>query len=129
MRSTHRRLGLACAMLLIGSTVLVAGCKKTTSGGGGVTPDVTINIVPGAFNKGMMAFSPASATAHVGNVVRLHNGDTLTHDIVTVTANGPTWGSIGQGANRDVTVNTQGTFAYHCIVSGHTMSGEVVVQP
>lgn len=127
--STHRRLGLTGTLLLIGITGLAAGCKDSSTGGGGATPDVTINIVAGAFNKGMMAFSPANAAAHVGNVVRLHNGDTLTHNIVTVTTNGPTWGVLGPGANRDVTVNTTGTFTYQCIVSGHTMSGSIVVSP
>jgi len=62
--------------------------------------------------------------------VRLHNGDSITHDIVTVTLNGPTWGSIGPGckSGRD-RQHPGGRFAYHCIVAGHTMSGEVVVQP
>jgi plastocyanin len=127
--NTHRLTGWSCALLVIGLAVLAAGCKDKNAGGGGVTPNETITIVPGAFNQGMMAFSPASDTAHVGHVVRLHNGDSLTHDVVTVTANGPTWGTIGPGVNRDVTVNTQGTFTYHCIVSGHTMSGELVVLP
>jgi plastocyanin len=126
--SAHRRLGIMGALLLV-VIVGLAGCKKDSNGGGGVTPNVTITIVSGAFNKGMMAFSPASAAANVGNVVRLHNGDTLTHDVVTVTANGPTWGTIGPGADRDVTVNLAGTFDYHCIVSGHTMSGTIVVSP
>jgi plastocyanin len=125
--SAHRRLGIMGALLLVGIVGLAAGCKKDSTGGG--TPDVTINIVAGAFNKGMMAFSPDTSSAHVGNVVRLHNGDSITHDIVMLSANGPTWGSIGAGANRDVTVNTVGTFGFHCIVGGHTMSGAIVVAP
>ena len=113
---------------MLGGIALGAGCKSD-NGGGGATPNVTINIVSGAFNKGMMAFSPASATARVGNVVRMHNGDSITHNIQTVTAGGPTWGTIGAGTNRDVTVTATGVYNYHCVVSGHTMTGSIDVQP
>lgn len=130
MRGTHRRLGSACALLFVAGTALVAGCKgDNPAGGGGVTPDVTINIVAGAFNRGMMAFSPASANARVGNVVRLHNGDSITHNIVADTMGGPNWGTISQGANRDVTVTAAGSFPFHCTISGHNMTGTLVVQP
>jgi plastocyanin len=124
---TLRRLGWTGALLLVGIAMLSSGCGDDDNDA--PAPNVTINIVAGAFNQGMMAFSPANATARVGNVVRMHNGDSITHNIVTVTANGPTWGSLGAGANRDVTVNTAGTFTYQCIVGGHTMTGEIVVSP
>jgi plastocyanin len=130
MRSTHRRLGSACALLLVAGAILVAGCKDDNpAGGGGVTPDVTINIVAGAATQGMAAFSAPSATVHVGNVVRLHNGDSITHNIVADTMGGPTWGTIGAGANRDVTVTAAGSFPFHCTISGHNMTGTLVVQP
>lgn len=116
------------AVVILAGLAALAGCKKSSTGGG-VTPNATITIVAGAFNKGMAAFSPASTTVHVGNLVRLHNGDSITHNIVTVTPGGPTWGLISANTDRDVTVTTVGTFTYQCIIASHTMSGTLVVDP
>ncbi len=116
------------AVVVLAGLAALAGCKQSSTGGG-VTPNVTINIVPGAFNKGMAAFSPSKATARVGNLVRLHNGDSITHSIQTVTAGGPTWGMISANTNRDVTVTTVGRFEYKCVIGGHIMSDTLVVDP
>ena len=130
MRSTHRRLGSACALLLVAGAALVAGCKDDNpAGGGGVTPDVTINIVAGAATLGMAAFSAPSATVHVGNVVRLHNGDSITHNIQPDAGGFPSWGNLPANTNADVTATTVGTFGYHCTIASHTMTGTLVVQP
>lgn len=116
------------AVVVLAGLATLAGCKKSSTGGG-VTPNVTINIVSGAFNKGMAAFSPSKATARVGNLVRLHNGDSITHNIQAVTPGGPTWGMISANTDRDVTVTTVGRFEYKCVVGGHTMSDTLVVDP
>ena len=129
-RLGHSRLaGWALAGLLLGGAALWAGCKSDNGGGTVVTPDVTINIVSGAFNKGMMAFSPASATAHVGDLVRMHNGDSITHNIQTVTTGGPSWGVISGGGNSDVTVTATGVYNYKCVIASHSMTGSIDVQP
>jgi plastocyanin len=116
------------ALLFVG-TVLAAGCKDNNNngGGGGGTPNATIEIDSGAFNKGNMAFSLASTTVHVGNVVRMHNGDSITHNIQADTGSFPSWGSLGPNAGSNVTATAQGTFGYHCVVGGHTMTGTLVV--
>jgi len=120
---------LAPAALLILGTLLVAGCSGDDDNGGTVTPNSIITIVPGAFDDGMMAFSPPIDTVHVGNVVRMNNGDSIAHNIQADTGSFPVWGSLPQGTGANVTASAAGTFGYHCIVNGHTMSGTLVVLP
>ena len=121
---------LAPAALLILGTLLVAGCSGDDDNGGTVTPNSIITIVPGAFDDGMMAFSPPIDTVHVGNVVRMQNGDTpTTHNIQPDTGTFPSWGSLPGGTGSNVTATAVGTFGYHCVVGGHTMTGTLVVEP
>lgn len=128
---TIRRL-VPAAILVLG-VVLVAGCNgdddNNGGGGGGGTVNSTITIVPGAFNKGMMAFSPDSDTIHVGQTVRMNNGDSQGHNIQPNAGSFPSWGSIPAGAGVTLTANAAGTFPYHCTVNGHTMTGTLVVLP
>jgi plastocyanin len=125
----HRRLVALSAVLAF--ALLSGGCKDSNGGGGGggVTPDVTINIVANAAHLGMSAFGAASGTVHVGNVVRMHNGDSITHNIQPDSGTFPSWGSISGGGNADVTATVAGSFPFHCTVSGHTMTGTLVVVP
>jgi len=120
---------LVPAALLVLGTLVTAGCSGDDDGGGTVTPNSTITIVPGAFNLGMMAFSPPVDTVHVGDVVRMQNGDNLAHNIQPETGSFPSWGSLPQGTGANVTAAAAGTFDYHCIVNGHTMTGTLVVLP
>jgi plastocyanin len=122
--TTIRRLALGA--LVLAGTLLASGCKDDKGGG---TADVTINIVAAAATKGMAAFSAPSATVHVGNVVRMHNGDSVAHNIQPDSGGFPSWGSISAAGNASVTATTAGTFGYHCVVSGHVMTGTLVVQP
>jgi len=115
--------------LLLG-TVLVAGCGDDDDDGGTVTPNSTITIVPNAFNQGMMAFSPPIDTVHVGNVVRMHNGDSIAHNIQPDSpATFPSWGNLPGNTGSNVTATAAGTFGYHCTIGSHTMSGSLVVLP
>ncbi|MGH7724658.1 MAG: hypothetical protein ACREOU_04450 [Candidatus Eiseniibacteriota bacterium] len=93
------------------------------------TPDATIRIVSGATNQGNMAFNPPSTTVQINDVVRMTNGDGVTHTIQTVTAGGPSWGSISGGGSVDRTATTAGTFTFQCVISGHVMTGTLIVQP
>jgi plastocyanin len=122
---------LAPVALLVLATAVAAGCSgdDDNNTGGTGTPNSTITIVPGAFDKGMMAFSPPIDTVHVGNVVRMQNGDTSTHDIQADTGGFPSWGSLPGNTGSNVTASAVGTFGYHCVVSGHTMTGTLVVVP
>jgi len=122
--------GLAVAALLI---VVAAGCTskmKTVvpGGGGGPVPNATITIVPNAFNKGMMAFSPDTVTVPLNGLVRMHNGDSIQHDIEPLVASTPgQWGILSGGASADITAGTAGTFTFVCAIGGHTMSGTLIV--
>jgi plastocyanin len=118
---------LALALLLSAS-----GCSNSDDGpnpGPGPTPSATFVIQPGSATAGSMAFAPARDTVQVGQVVRMTNGDTVTHQINTATFGGPSWGSIGGGGSRDATATTAGTFTFICTIQGHTMSGVLVVLP
>ena len=107
-----------------------AGCKDSKNpagpGGGGGTPaDVTINIVG---MLGASSFSPSPDTVTVGQTVAWHNSDGTTH---TATANGGAFntGNVGSGATSGkFTMNTAGSFPYHCSIHG-TMTGILVVKP
>jgi plastocyanin len=117
---------------LLALTFLVAaGCGGDDDNGGnnGGTADVTIHIVPNAFNKGMMAFNPDTTTTTVGKVVGMHNGDSITHVIQTVTSGGPSWGTVSAGGQANATAAQAGTFTFQCTVSGHTMTGTLIVNP
>jgi plastocyanin len=121
----HRHLAL-----LVFGMVLVAGCSGDDNCGGTVTPNSTITIVTGAFNKGAMAFSPPSDTVHVGDVVRMQNGDNSTnHRIQPDAGTFQSWGSLPGGTGSNVTATAAGTYGYHCVVGGHTMTGTLVVVP
>ena len=135
-RQRLRRATLATGLwaIVVGAGVAgLMGCggnsnnKKTR----GVTPNSIISIVPGAFNKGVMAFSPASDTVHVGHIVRMQNNDSMTHVIMPspLTTGGPNWGTISAGRFADYTATAQGIWPYHCTVLNHTMNGELVVLP
>jgi plastocyanin len=121
---------LAGALAL--SLFLGAGCggdDNGTGGNNGGTVNSTIQIVPNAFNKGMMAFLPDTDSVRVNDVVRMQNTDATTHIIQTVTPNGPSWGTISGGSSVNATATTAGTFQFHCTVGGHTMTGTLVVTP
>ena len=121
---------LVPAALLVLGTMLVAGCSDDDDDGGGtVTPNSIITIVPGAFNQGMMAFSPPIDTVRVGDVVRMNNNDSATHNIQPDTGTFPSWGSLPGTTGANVTATAAGTFGYHCVIGGHTMTGSLVVLP
>ena len=132
-RQRLRRAALATGLwaIVVGAGVAgLMGCGGNSNNNtGGVTPNSIISIVPGAFNKGAMAFSPASDTVHVGHIVRMQNNDGMTHVIMPSTTGGPNWGTISGGRFADYTATATGTWPYHCTVASHTMSGELVVLP
>ena len=121
---------LVPVVLLVCGTLLVAGCSDDDDDGGGtVTPNSTITIVPNASNLGMMAFSPPIDSVHVGDVVRMVNNDSQTHNIQPDAGNFPSWGSLPGTTGANVTATAVGTFGYHCTIGSHTMSGSLVVLP
>lgn len=122
------RTSIVFAILLLGLFAL--SCKgdksPTNPGGGGGAPDETITIVG---NLGATSYSPNPDTVTVGQTVAWHNADGTAH---TATANvGPefTTGTVGAGStSANITMGTQGSFPYHCVIHGLTMAGTLVVK-
>ena len=123
-RAPHPFLALA----LVAGALAAFGCTSKIK-----TPVVstvpTINIVPSAATKGMLAFSPDSIAVHVNDTVRMHNGDSILHDIEPLTPGDPGWGNVSAGQSVDTQATAIGTFTYVCAVPGHTMIGKLTVLP
>jgi plastocyanin len=82
--------------------------------------DVTITIVG---MNGSNSYAPNPATVKVGQKVAWRNADSLAH---TATADGFAFdtGTIAPGATSNpITMNTAGSFPYHCAIHGFTMTG------
>lgn len=121
---------------LLGTTSLLAilvlsglSCNSSDNpagpGGGGGGADKTITIVG---ENGANSFSPSPDTVNVGQTVAWHNAAAITH---TATANGGAFntGNIGAGkTSAAITMNTAGSFPYHCSIHP-TMTGTLVVRP
>lgn len=134
----HQRSRFAVlAMLLVAASFALASCggddKKNPmapgGGGGGGTADLVIHIQSGSSAAGASAYSPNPAVVTVGQKVQWVNDDNMVH---TATANGGSFntGSVAAGdSSAVITMPTQGSFAYHCAIPGHNMTGTVTVNP
>lgn len=114
--------GLGVSALLLA----LAGCggdDSPTTGPGPGGP--TIHIVTNAMNKGAGAFSPNPDTVAVNTSVSWKNDDSITHKVV---------GSgfdltIPAGGTSSHQFTSAGSFPYQCTISGHVMTGTLVVTP
>lgn len=119
---------MAIAVFATGLALAAHGCgddDAPTGPGGGGTPDVTISIVG---NLGASSYSPSPDTVKVGQKVSWRNNDSMAH---TATADGGSFntGTISAGTlSTPITMNTAGSFPYHC--TPHPgMTGILVVEP
>jgi plastocyanin len=126
MKRPHR-LVLLGSLLVLGA---FAGCGGDDNKKNPVAPptaaDVTINITG---QNGASSYSPNPANVTVGQTVAWKNIDNMTH---TSTANAGAWntGSLGAGStSTPITMNTQGSFDYHCGLHPTTMTGTLTVNP
>jgi plastocyanin len=77
--------------------------------------------------NGSNSYSPNPATVKVGQAVAWHNADALPHT-ATADAGGFDTGNIAPGATSNpITMNTVGSFPYHCTIHGFTMTGVLTV--
>jgi plastocyanin len=86
--------------------------------------DVTITIVG---MNGSNSYAPNPATVKVGQKVAWRNADSIPH---TATADGSAFdtGTIAPGATSNpITMNSAGSFPYHCTIHGFTMTGVLTV--
>ena len=124
-------------LFLLGSLVLF-GC-------GGDSDDLVITG-PTGFISIMgpsacgAAYDPNPLTVDVGTTVVWTNNDTFSHTVTSSDGMGCTNGNalvmreldspvMGPGNTFTYTFNTVGIFDYVCVVGGHQMSGQVIVQP
>lgn len=110
--------------------VLLAGLSACSSNNNtsptNPTTGTSVSIVSGAAILSTTAFSPSPVTVTRGTVVTWKNNDTTSHD---TTADGGMWNSgvIAPGASFSTTLQTAGTFTYHCTIHPG-MVGTVTVQ-
>ncbi len=130
-RSLVARLGLFAFAFL--AAVLLTACGSSSStptvptpgggGGGGGAANVTITIVGMLGNQ---SYTPNPGTVKVGQTVAWQNNDVITHTATSDSGAFDT-GAIPPGATSNpITMNTAGTFSYHCSIHP-TMTGTLTV--
>lgn len=127
MRKRHFFAGMAVAMLLVVSMVLLASCQAETKpekkptkkeGPAEEVPDVaSVSIRDFVFN-------PDTVTIAKGGTVTWTNRDSVTH---TVTGEDFDSGNIGSGKFFQRKFETPGTYEYKCSIHP-SMTGKVVVK-
>jgi plastocyanin len=120
--------GVLLIALTLGMVFTGLSCKKDSNpaGPGGGGADVTINIIA---DNGSSAYGASATTVTVGQTVSWKNTRGIAH---TATADGSQFntGTIVAGAtSTPITMNTAGSFPYHCLIHGVTMSGTLTVNP
>jgi plastocyanin len=125
------------AIVLVGAAVL--GCGKRAdsgsarpAGSAGVAESsagVTIEILSGSSYRGSMSYSPDPVEVKIGQEIRWVNRDSVDHT-ASQTPTGFDTGVLLPGETSDPIAMTEaGTLTYTCVVSGHRMSGTLVVKP
>ena len=97
--------------------------SATPSPGGASSP---VSIPTGASTLGRSAFMPDALTVPAGTTVTWTNTDSVAH---TSTSDAKGWdsGIVGPGQQFSVSLQTPGTYSYHCAIHPG-MIGTVVVQ-
>ena len=79
--------------------------------------------------NGNLSYSPNPATVKVGQTVAWLNADAMVHTATADVGKFNT-GTIGAGAtSTPITMLTAGSFPYHCVIHGFTMTGTLIVTP
>jgi len=73
-----------------------------------------------------LAFTPASQTAHAGDIVQWNNTGTVTHTVTFDSNSSFSDLSLGAGGTWQVRFATAGTYSYHCTIHAN-MNGTIVV--
>ncbi len=115
------------SLAIIASAALAAACGSSSPSSPSSStpgPDVTINI---AGINGANSFAPSPTTVSVGQRVIWKNIDTRSHDAAQ-DAGTFTTAVLSPGTSSDpITMNTRGTFTYHCSIHP-SMVGTITVQ-
>jgi plastocyanin len=123
-------LALASAAALVLVLVLVSGIGDggvgTTTSAANVAAGPVVHVVINNF-----AFAPAHLSARPGEVIVVHNEDSVDHTLTAEPGTSPTGhfnsGDIAPGATKDVTApNSPGTYSFYCSIHNF-MTGELTV--
>lgn len=124
------RMTKSFAFAIIAAAFAFSACGSSSSPSSpspsspGPGPDVTINITG---INGSQSFAPSPTTLKVGQRVMWKNTDTRSHD-AAADGGAFTTAVLAAGSTSDpVTMNTPGTFTYHCTIHP-SMVGTVTVQ-
>lgn len=107
-------------------SALIYSCSKSGSSASQATGGTTGTIVSVDMNG--MSFTPSNVTVKVGTSVKWTNSDAYsTH---TATSNDGTSfnsGTLASGSSYSFKPTSVGSFPYHCLVHGTSMSGTLTV--
>ena len=124
----RRAATLIAIAALAGTFIACGGSSNSNSTMNPTSPSnsSSISIVPGASTMTTTAFSPSPIVVAKGTTVTWTNNDITTHD---TKADDGMWnsGSMAPGATFSTTLQTTGTFTYHCTIHPG-MVGTVTVQ-
>lgn len=111
--------------LAVAAAVAASACGSSSpSSPSTPAANVTIQIVS---NNGAQSYNPNPTTMKVGQTVAWHNSDTTAHDSTQDSGSFGT-GTLNAGATSNpITMNTAGTFTYHCTIHPG-MIGSLIVQ-
>jgi plastocyanin len=119
------RLRLAAILALAG---MISACSSgnDNSNPAGPSTSSSISIVAGASTLSTTAYNPDTIVISKGTTVTWKNNDITTH---TSTDDGGMWssGGIAPGGSFSATLQTAGTFTYHCTIHPG-MVGTITVQ-
>jgi plastocyanin len=103
-----------------------AAASESAAGGGGAAcaPSTTTGTVAATIAN--FAFSPATITAKVGDVVTWTNNDTTAHTATLTTESSCDTGTLAPGASGGIQFNVAGSYDYMCKIHPN-MTGKIEV--
>jgi plastocyanin len=105
------------------AVVLISGC---TNYGASPAPSSPPPAGANAVSIQNYAFSPSTLTVSAGTTITWTNQDSVSH---TITSDSGAFdsGSIASGNTNSYTINTPGTYSYHCSIHP-SMKASIIVQ-
>ena len=103
-----------------------AAASGSAAGGGGAACAVSTTAGTVAATIAGFAFSPATITAKVGDIVTWTNNDTTAHTATVTTDSSCDTGNIAAGASGSIQFNVAGAYDYMCKIHPN-MTGKIEV--
>ena len=134
MHLKARMTGYVRAVALVSIVAFASACGSSSSpsapspgsGSGGSTSGANVTVTIQG-NNGSQSYNPSPVSMSVGQTIAWHNADSITHT-ATQDSSGFNTGNVSAGATSSpITMNTRGTFTYHCTIHPG-MIGTVNVQ-